>query len=39
MMKKGGEATTGIMKKTTCFEGHMENKELRNKRELIQFEF
>jgi hypothetical protein len=39
MMKKDGEVATGIMKTTTCFEGHMENKELHSKREPIQFEF
>jgi hypothetical protein len=39
MMKKDGEATTGIMNTTMCFEGHMENKEMHNKREPIQFEF
>jgi hypothetical protein len=33
MMKKDGEATAGIMKTTTCFERHMENKELHSKRE------
>jgi hypothetical protein len=35
MMKKDGEATTGIMKTTTFFEGNMENKELCSKREPI----
>jgi hypothetical protein len=39
MMKKGGEATTGIKKTTTCLERHMANKELHIKRESIQFEF
>jgi hypothetical protein len=38
MMEKDGETTAGIMKTTTCFERHMENKELHNKRESIQFE-
>jgi hypothetical protein len=39
MMKKDGEEEAGIMKTTTCVEGHMENKELCSKRESIQFEF
>jgi hypothetical protein len=39
MMKKDGEETVGIMKTTILFEGHMENKELRNKRKPFQFEF
>jgi hypothetical protein len=38
MMKKVVETTVGIMKTTTCFERHMENKELRSKRESNQFE-
>jgi hypothetical protein len=38
MMEKVVETTNGIMKTTTCFERHMENKELCNKRESIQFE-
>jgi hypothetical protein len=33
MMEKDGETTDGIMKTTTCFERHMENKEFHNKRE------
>jgi hypothetical protein len=36
MMKKDGEVTNGIMKTTTCPEGHIENKELRRKRESIR---
>jgi hypothetical protein len=38
MMDKDGETTAGIMKATTCFEGHMANKELCNKMESNQFE-
>ena len=38
MMNKDGDVTAGIMETTTCFEGHMENKELRSKRESNQFE-
>jgi hypothetical protein len=38
MMEKVVETSTGIMKTTTSFERHMENKELRSKRESIQFE-
>ena len=37
-MNKDGEAAVGIMKTTTYFEGHMENKELHNKNESSQFE-
>jgi hypothetical protein len=33
MMKKDGEVAARIMKTTTCFERHMANRELRNKRE------
>jgi hypothetical protein len=38
MMKKVVEKIAGIMKTMTCFERHMENKELHNKRESNQFE-
>jgi hypothetical protein len=38
MMEKVVETLASIMKTTTCFERHMENKELHSKRESIQFE-
>jgi hypothetical protein len=38
MMKKVVETSTGMMKTTTFFEIHMENKDLRSKRESKQFE-
>jgi hypothetical protein len=33
MMNKDGEEGVGIMKTTTCFERHMENREMRSRRE------